>query len=195
MEHSESLVNLAPALAKAQKQVKPAIKAAVNPFHKSKYADLGSVLDACEDALDENGLALIQAPVSDESGVGICTMLLHTSGEWMRERFTLPMAKHDAQSGGSCISYCRRYALEGWMRIRREDDDGQAATESMARALRKKALDILQPAAQEGIRSLETAWKAISADMRAVCKDDLPKLKDEAMRNDPAKAKREAVTA
>jgi hypothetical protein len=188
MEHSESLTNLAPALAKAQKQVKPAIKASTNPFHKSKYADFGAVLDACEDALDDNGLSLIQAPISDESGVGVETMLLHSSGEWIRQRFTLPMAKQDAQAGGSCVTYCRRYSLEGWLRLRREDDDGQAATESQAKALRKKALDILQPAAAAGIKELETAWKAISADMRAVCKEDLQKLKEEAARHANGKA-------
>ncbi len=135
MRHSESLAHLAAALAKAQAAVKPALKTETNPFFKTRYADFASVLDACEDALDANDLALIQAPISTPEGIGVETMLLHASGEWLAQEFVLPLSKHDAQGGGSAVTYARRYALEGFLRIRREDDDGNAA----AAAVRKQS--------------------------------------------------------
>lgn len=128
MQKSESIKELGTALAKAQAQVKPALKSETNPFHKSRYADFGDVLDACEDALTGNGLAIIQAPLVMEGGAGVETLLIHTSGQWISEVLLLPMTKRDAQGAGSCITYARRYALEGFMRIKREDDDGNAAS-------------------------------------------------------------------
>lgn len=193
MQRSESISELAAALAKAQAQVKPALKDSTNPFFKSKYADFSSVLDACKDALADNGLAVIQAPITDDHGAGVETMILHSSGEWISERLTLPVSKEDAQGVGSAITYARRYALEGFLRIEREDDDGNAAARA-AEALRKKALDILIPATEGGLAKLEAAWKTISNDMRAVCKNDLEGLKRDA-RNSDAKHQKEMAHA
>lgn len=127
MEKSEAINELAAALCKAQAAVKPAIRECENKHYKHWYADLSACLDACEQALTENGLALIQSPVSTDHGAGVETLLIHKSGQWISDRLVLPVGKQDPQAYGSAITYARRYTLEGFLRLRREDDDGEGA--------------------------------------------------------------------
>ena len=87
---------LAKSLAKAQGQIKGAVKDSDNPFFKSKYADLASVWDACRGPLAENGLSVVQLPGQTlilDSGalVEVQTMLLHESGEWIGETLQIPV--------------------------------------------------------------------------------------------------------
>ena len=134
MIHSESIAKLAEALCKAQATMKHAIKDADNPFFRSKYADLQSVVEATRPSLVENGLSVVQITEGDL----LWTMLLHTSGEWIKGQITLkPMKQvkdtgwvesHDPQSYGSCITYARRYAMAAITGCATEDDDGNAAS-------------------------------------------------------------------
>ncbi len=134
MNHSENVNELATALAVAQGQMKPARMNATNPFLKSKYADLGAVMDACRDVLSINGLSFVQmafTPPMEHYGpaVGVETMLMHKSGQWLRESFVLPVGDEKGKSimqvAGSAISYARRYALASMLGIvADEDSDG-----------------------------------------------------------------------
>ena len=65
------------ALAKAQTEMGKAIKNAKNPHLKSNYADLGSVMEACFDALHANGFAIMQPCGADERGLYVETVLAH----------------------------------------------------------------------------------------------------------------------
>lgn len=131
IEQSPELKDLAAALAKAQSQVKGAVKDSTNPHFKSKYADLASIVDACGDALSANGLSVVQFPGyearEDQFIATLTTMLLHTSGQWVREIAGAPVSKADAQGVGSVITYLRRYSLAAIARVAPEDDDGNAA--------------------------------------------------------------------
>ena len=129
MQKSEEIKDLASALAKAQGQMKAAIKDQSNPFYKSRYADLASVVEAIKAPLSENGLSYTQLTDVDEGGVYVETILLHSSGQWIMGRLKMPVAKaNDPQSLGSAITYCRRYALQSLCGIPSDDDDGNAAT-------------------------------------------------------------------
>lgn len=130
MNHSEQLNELGAALAKSQGQIEGAKKDSSNPFFKSKYADLASVWDACRAQLSGNGLSVTQCPEESENGVAIETMLLHSSGQWIKSRYTMPVSKIDAQAVGSAITYARRYALAAIVGIAPEDDDGNSATKA-----------------------------------------------------------------
>lgn len=127
MNHSEQINELAEALAKAQGQIEGAKKDKANPFFKSVYADLASVWDACRKPLSDNGLSVTQCPEEADNGIAIETMLLHSSGQWIKSRYTMPVSKLDAQAVGSAITYARRYALSAVVGIAPEDDDGNAA--------------------------------------------------------------------
>lgn len=114
------------AFIKAQTEMGAAFKNASNPHLKSKYADLGSVMDAAMPALHANGFALMQPAGGDDRGLYVDTVLLHESGEQFSSRVYLVMGKQDMQSLGSAITYARRYGLMGMAGIVPEDDDGEA---------------------------------------------------------------------
>jgi len=126
---SDSLKELATALAKAQGEIKGAIKDSANPFFKSKYADLSSVVDAIKVAFSKNGLSYIQMmEPSDKDEVRVSTMILHASGEYINcGILALPVSKVDAQGYGSALTYARRYSLSSAVGVAPEDDDGNAA--------------------------------------------------------------------
>ena len=130
MKHSESIALLAGALAKAQLQIEPASKNATNPHFRSHYADLASIWDACRGPLNTNGLSIVQFPCDGDVGrTGLCTMLLHSSGEFISEVVTTRSQKDVPQGLGSALTYLRRYALAAVVGVTAtEDDDGNAAS-------------------------------------------------------------------
>jgi hypothetical protein len=127
---SASLKELGTALAKAQAVMQPAAKDAANPFFKSKYADLPSVWDAIREPLTKNGLSVVQLPTNAEPGrVGLSTMLLHASGEFILSVASMKLVKDDPQGAGSGLTYLRRYMLAAAVGVvADEDDDANAAT-------------------------------------------------------------------
>lgn len=127
MECSENINEIGAALAKAQGVIENATKDKANPFFKSTYADLASVWGACRAALSSNGLSVVQTPEQSEKGVIVSTMLLHSSGQWIKGSYLMPVSKLDAQSIGSAITYARRYALAALVGVAPEDDDENAA--------------------------------------------------------------------
>jgi len=127
MKQSETIAELAKALCAAQGQMGGAVKTSVNPFFSSSYADLTSVIKAIKEPFTANGLSYTQLPVSGELGVGVCTRLMHTSGEWLESEFLLPIVKQDPQAAGSAITYSRRYALQSLAGIPTADDDAESS--------------------------------------------------------------------
>ena len=134
MNKSDSIKEIATALNLAQAEMSGAKKKAANPFFKSKYADLNSVVDAVRIPFAENGLSYSQFPLFADGKVGVETILMHTSGEWMSSELILPMTKQDPQAAGSAITYARRYALQSIAGIPAEDDDGNKASKPAAKA-------------------------------------------------------------
>ena len=127
MKSSESITELASALCAAQSQMGGAVKDSANPFFKSSYADLTSVIKAIKQPFADNGLSYTQFPVSNENGVGVSTRLMHISGQWLEMEYTLPTVKKDPQASGSAISYARRYALQSIAGIPTAEDDAESA--------------------------------------------------------------------
>jgi len=122
---------IATALAKAQTNMGKALKQANNPHFRSKYADLGNVMDACLPALNEAGIALIQPTGENEHGRYVETTLIHgESGESLTCRVPLIVNKNDMQGYGSAVTYARRYGLMAMAGIAPEDDDGNAAAKA-----------------------------------------------------------------
>jgi hypothetical protein len=123
--------NIAKALVQAQMQMGPALKQSNNPHFRSKYADLGNVMEACMPALQEAGIAVIQPIGEDEMGKFVETVFIHSeSGETLVCRTPLIIAKNDMQGFGSAVTYARRYGLMAMAGIAPEDDDGNAAAKA-----------------------------------------------------------------
>ena len=129
MKQSESITDLATALCLAQAEMGGAIKDSNNPFFKSSYADLTSVIKVIKQPFANHGLSFVQLPVTSEGGkgVGVSTMLMHNSGQWIQSEYLLPMDKVTPQGAGSAITYARRYALQSLVGIPAVDDDSEMA--------------------------------------------------------------------
>ena len=100
-------------------------KDANNPFFKSKYMDLATLLEAVEPLLQERGLLLTQ-PINN--GKVFTDITDVNSGESMDSGIELPPLT-DPQKIGSCITYFRRYTLKSLLAIQEEDDDGNKASQ------------------------------------------------------------------
>lgn len=124
---SDQINELMSALAKAQGQLRPAVKDSSNPHFKSRYADLASVWEACREPLASNGLAVTQTVSSDGDAQFLVTTLGHSSGQWMKSFMKLPLQRPGPQELGSCLSYCRRYSLASMVGVFQDDDDGEKA--------------------------------------------------------------------
>jgi hypothetical protein len=124
MVTSEQVDKIFPALIKAQSEMGNAKKSAVNPFFKSKYADLAEIIEVSKGLLSENGLGVIQSPGGNGSSVTVTCRIIHVSGQWVEDTITLNATKNDPQSIGSAITYARRYQLAALFNIAQEDDDG-----------------------------------------------------------------------
>lgn len=120
---------IAAAFVRAQRAFGPALKSSSNPHFKSRYADLSACVEAVIDALNENGIALVQKTYECKDGVMVETLFVHESGEVMEGGILhVPAVKHDAQGFGSALTYARRYSLQAACGIAPEDDDGNMAS-------------------------------------------------------------------
>ena len=169
MKTSESIKELAAALAKAQGQFIHAKKDADNPFFKSRYATLASVLDAAKQPLSDNGLSVVQVIDSAEGeGMFLETILMHSSGEWMSGKYPIKPVKPDPQSIGSACTYARRYAFSAITGIAADDDDGNSDSQVSAPAVKQEKI-APQPSVDyfamiddsKSLDELSKVWKSI----------------------------------
>ena len=139
---SPSIDKFAPAMCKAQAEIKRAKKDSENPFFKSQYADLSSVLDACQEALNKHGLFFTQPPTKNRAGDSVLiTRVVHESGQWMQSVISLGAAQSERSDGPTIpgtekkssnpvqktvaeITYLRRACLSALVGVAADDDDG-----------------------------------------------------------------------
>lgn len=133
MEKSEQINELAAALAKAQGAFRAVPKTGHNPFFKTDYVTLDSIIATIKSPLSENGIAYTQLISSADDGHTLTTMLVHTSGQWISSAAHITAeqnAKNKMQALGSQLTYMKRYALAAMLGIASdEDDDGNGSSE------------------------------------------------------------------
>ena len=146
MKTSDKTTTLFKALLDVQRELKGfVVKDAENPFFKSDYASMKSVIDKALPVLNANEILIIQDAQTSREGVGVTTLLTHVpSGEWLKTSpLFMPSVKKDAQGYGSAESYARRYQLLPLLFLspsEKEDDDGKAAAKgSVNKRIDKKA--------------------------------------------------------
>jgi len=127
-------IKLYTALLAAMKAAGPVVKNATNPAFRTKYADLGAVIEAVEQPLWDNGIILIQRFTHDQGGAILVTELIHAeSGQSIAS--AVPVVSKDPtdpQKMGGAITYYRRYSLLALLGLAPEDDDGHSAAQPAA---------------------------------------------------------------
>lgn len=138
MQKSESIKNIGAALATFHEKMGKIKKDATNPFFKSTYASLSTILENVREPLKESGLIYTQFP-----GEGLTTILIHpASGEWIESEYKIHPVKNDPQAVGSAITYARRYALGAILGLNIEtDDDGHAASQPPINGVKVKEVE------------------------------------------------------
>lgn len=125
------LNEISAALVAAQAEFAAIPKTAENPFFKSKYADLATVISHTQPVLAKHGLAVSQHPTTLDGEPALTTWLLHSSGQSLKDTMRLCAAKSDPQGQGAAITYARRFAYMAVLGLVADaDDDGQAATKA-----------------------------------------------------------------
>lgn len=184
---------IATALVKAQKAFGPALKSSTNPHFKSRYADLAACVEAVIDALNDNGIALVQKSYDCVDGIMIETVFVHESGEMLETGILrFPIMKNDPQGAMACLTYARRGSLMAACGIAPEDDDGNHAsrkTEIKSTVNENQILDLL--AAMDEVTTLKElqdaykqAYKAANGEQawqaKVIAKKDVKKAQLEA---------------
>lgn len=147
------------ALAAALPELEGAKKNKANPAFKSKYADLGAVIEAIQ-PIAQYGLWFRQVSHEREDGVCVETFYIHESGELSAGKVFVPADKKNAQGYGSANSYARRYALQTAFGLATEDDDGNAAakhppSEATTRQAKAPAHSALKSKLREFVHTME----------------------------------------
>ena len=127
---SDSIVELATALPKAQRCYKPITELKDNPYSLVAYASLVDVIQATRDALCENGLSVLQDIIdySQEKIKILHTVLLHTSGQFIESQVLVEPNSSDPVGITSYYNWLKRttYASLVGYPLPQEDDDGSA---------------------------------------------------------------------
>jgi hypothetical protein len=136
------------ALFAAQAEFPEMKKEVDNPFFKSKYADLPSILRVVRPILRANGLLIRYHPTIGAGGEPtLTTVLWHTSGQWIATEMLLMLDKNNPQGQGSAITYARRYSMSALLDLVVDaDDDGNAASSAPPKTTTRREPPKQQPA-------------------------------------------------
>jgi hypothetical protein len=125
--HSENINEIAKALANAQKELPNPKKG--KSGHNYKYAELDTCMDILKEILPKHGLSITQPILYIDGKIGVQTILMHSSGQWISSFLPLDteggMKMSGMQKVGSAITYARRYSLSITGLAPEEDDDNQ----------------------------------------------------------------------
>ncbi|WP_281183091.1 ERF family protein [Staphylococcus schleiferi] len=167
MNKSESVVEINKAMVAFRKEVKQPLKDKNNPFFKSKYVPLENVVEAIDEAATPHGLSYTQWALNDSDGrVGVATMLMHESGEYIEyDPVFMNAEKNTPQGAGSLISYLKRYSLSAIFGITSDqDDDGNAASGKQSKLEPKASSKTIGTLKQEVLNFVEL-MKSLNKDV------------------------------
>ena len=131
---SEETTKIVGALLTFNKEMGVVGKTSKNPFFKSNYADLPTILKATKEPLDKAGLTVTHFPVGDNR---LITRLSHSSGQFYQSMNYMKSVKDDPQARGSVITYMMRYAVGAVLGLSIDkDDDANSSTRPSAPILK-----------------------------------------------------------
>lgn len=179
-DRSDSINELAKALAECQKNIPTVKKSGKNPHFNSKYATLDDIIEAIRKPMADAGLSYMQLPL--ENG-GMQTIVMHQSGQWMRSTIRLQARDQSPQALGSVITYMRRYAISSMLGVAsEEDDDGNEASKPGSAAPARTASKAPVKKTEEKVKPIDSARNLIeeakTVDTLLMIRDRVEKSKD-----------------
>ncbi len=136
MNSSATLSKLASALAKVQSNLPKVKFDKQNKFLNNKYSTLGALIEAAIPVISTEGLSIMQFPTSHEGRVGVRSILMHESGEYIEDTITIvPEASKGLtvnQAAGVTITYLRRYAFAAILGLVSDEDTDGDTTDQKA---------------------------------------------------------------
>ena len=112
---------------KAKQEIGKVTKGNDNPFFKSKYADLNSLLEATEPILLKYDLIVLQPIING----CVCTRIINIeNGEYVESSLQLPVVT-DPQKQIAGVTYFRRATLQSLLSLQAVDDDGNTVSEAV----------------------------------------------------------------
>lgn len=139
----KAIEKLQAALAEALPKLEGAKKNSANPHFKSKYADLGSVIEAIR-PVAEHGIWFRQSTLPDDNGITVETFYIGHGASISAGVLHMPADKRNPQGFGSALTYARRYGLQTAFGLATEDDDGNAASAAPVPAKKAALIDDAQ---------------------------------------------------
>src|SRR5690606_12165513 len=90
-------------------------------------AELDEIINTIRPTLEKHGLAFIQNPVQSDGQVGVYTILIHKSGEYIQfDPVMIPLQKATPHQVGAALTYAKRYSLGAALGLATEEDkDGK----------------------------------------------------------------------
>lgn len=176
---SDTVKAINTALVGFKKQMGKVAKTSNNPFFRSAYADLPTILDAVKEPMVDNGLTLNSFPVGDNH---LVTRLSHVSGEFMQGLFYMKSVKDTPQDRGSVITYMMRYATGAALGLSIDKDDdgnkssGRAATKRTATKVKTLLVDMDDPIKESMIKFVKDG-KATAVEGKMANYKDSPNKK------------------
>lgn len=111
-----------------QKAIKPIIKDSENPFFKSKYFDINTLIAELKPILNDLGLVIMQPLTNIDGKTAIMTAIIDIDEDKIISETTVILPENnDPQKMGSIITYFRRYSLQSLLLLEAEDDDAEGA--------------------------------------------------------------------
>ncbi len=124
---SEDIRALAKAFRLAKKEFKPTGFDGDNKFQNIKYAKIGAIYKAVEEALSNHGIIIWHFKRPHDTGMEyMYTRLVHDeTGQFIEDCRITESEKPGNQAKGAADTYMKKYAVLSLCSIAAEDDDGQ----------------------------------------------------------------------
>lgn len=116
---------------KIQSEIKDLKKDTNNPFFKSKYMNLSSIVNTIKPILHNNNCFTTHEVIEEDGRMKLWSKICYKDGVVLLQCKSPLLTKdpNDPQKLGSAITYMRRYNLTAMLEIEEDDDDGNNASQ------------------------------------------------------------------
>ena len=118
-----------------------------------KYTSMDYLLPKIKPIMKKHGITFMQAPIGNDGMIGVKTIWMHKSGQYIISNVSVPIDTNTRvssyQSAGQAITYLRRYALLSHLNLASSSDDDGALAPPKLKDEQLKTLKSLQEKIQQ----------------------------------------------